>query len=56
MVETIDEVALNELPLAPVNPMPYRVQVRAIRAFHTGLETLRDAGGPVTRLRLGLNG
>ena len=37
MVETIDEVALNELPLAPVNPMPYRVQVRAIRAFHTGL-------------------
>ena len=53
MVETIDEVALNELPLAPVNPLPHRLQVRAIRAFHTGLETLRDAGGPVTRLRLG---
>ena len=53
MVETIDEVALNELPLVPVNPLPHRQQVWAIRAFHTGLETLRDAGGPVTRLRLG---
>ena len=53
MVETVDEAAVNELPLAPVNPMPHRQQVRAIRAFHTGLETLRDAGGPVTRLRLG---
>jgi cytochrome P450 len=55
MVETIDEVALTELPLAPPNPLPYRQQVKAIRAFHTGLETLRDAGGPVTRLRLGPN-
>jgi cytochrome P450 len=53
MVETVDEVALSELPLAPLNPLPYRQQVRAIRAFHTGLEALRDAGGPVTRLRFG---
>jgi hypothetical protein len=53
MLETIDEVALNELPLVPVNPLPHRQQVTAIRAFHTGLETLRDAGGRVTRLRLG---
>ena len=53
MVETIDEVALNERPLVPVNPLPHRQQVWAIRAFHTGLETLRDAGGPITRLRLG---
>jgi cytochrome P450 len=53
MVETIDDVALSELPLAPPNPLPYRQQVKAVRAFHTGLETLRDAGGPVTRLRLG---
>ena len=52
MVETIDEVALRELPMAPSNPMPYRQQVSAIRTFHTGLEALRDAGGPVTRLRL----
>jgi hypothetical protein len=43
------------LPLAPPNPLPYRQQVKAKTAFHTGLETLRDAGGPVTRLRLGPN-
>jgi cytochrome P450 len=53
MLESIDEVAVNELSLAPVNPLPQRQQVTAIRAFHTGLEALRDAGGPVTRLRLG---
>lgn len=44
MGETIDEVALNELPLAPENPLPHRQQVRAIRAFHTGLETLPRCG------------
>ena len=53
MVETANEVALNELPLAPRNPLPYRQQVRALRTFHTGLEAMRDAGGPVTRLTLG---
>ena len=52
MEETVDEVALTELPAAPRNPLPYRQQVRAIRTFHTGLETLRDSGGPVTRLTL----
>src|SRR5262249_38500709 len=46
------EVALSELPPVPRNPLPYRRQVKAIRAFHTGLEALRDAGGPVTRLAL----
>ena len=53
MVQTIEEVPVSGLPLAPMNPLPYRQQVRAIRAFHTGLEKLRDAGGPVTRLRFG---
>lgn len=53
MVEENRERAVSALPLAPVNPLPHRQQVSAIRAFHTGLETLRDAGGPVTRLRLG---
>jgi cytochrome P450 len=52
MLEAVDEVALSELPLAPRNPLPYRQQVRAIRTFHTGLEMLRDTGGPVTRLTL----
>jgi cytochrome P450 len=49
MVETV-EVAV--LPLAPGNPLPYLQQVKAVRAFHSGLETLRDAGGPVTRCSL----
>jgi cytochrome P450 len=40
------------LPLAPKNPLPYLQQVTALRSFHTGLETLRDAGGPVSRLVL----
>jgi cytochrome P450 len=49
MVETI-EVAT--LPLAPKNPLPYLQRVKAARAIHTGFETLRNAGGPVTRCSL----
>jgi cytochrome P450 len=52
MVETVENVDLHALPLAPRNRLPYRQQVEAIRTFHSGLETLRDAGGPVTRLIL----
>lgn len=47
---TVDDVGVQTLPLAPKNPLPYRQQMQAARAYHTGLETLRDAGGPVTRL------
>jgi cytochrome P450 len=43
---------VSVLPLAPKNPLPYRQQLRCLRVFHTGVETLRDAGGPVTRLAL----
>ena len=49
MVETVEVAAL---PLAPRNPLPYLQQVKAARAFHSGFETLRDAGGPVTRCSL----
>src|SRR6201999_1895110 len=52
MVETIEHTAALELPLAPKNPLPYLRQIKAIRTYHTGVETLRDAGGPVTRLVL----
>ena len=41
------------LPLAPKNPLPYPQRLRALRMFHTGQETLRDAGGPVTRVSFG---
>lgn len=43
---------LDALPLAPRNPLPARRVIGALRNFHTGPELLRDAGGPVTRLKL----
>ena len=50
MVETI---AVAALPLAPKSPLPYLQRMKATRAYHTGCETLRDAGGTVTRYSLG---
>ena len=52
MVQTVDPVEVATLPLAPRNPLPYRQRFKATRRFHTGCETLRDAGGPVTRHKL----
>jgi cytochrome P450 len=46
------ESDVSVLPLAPKNPLPYRQQLSCLRTFHTGVETLRDAGGAVTRLEL----
>ncbi|MBO0679233.1 cytochrome P450 [Mycolicibacterium sp. S2-37] len=40
------------LPLAPKNPLPYRERARALRQYHTGMDTLRDAGGPVSRFTM----
>jgi cytochrome P450 len=53
MVEIVERADVADLPLVPKNPMPYWRQLQAIRTFHTGTETLRDAGGPVTRCSLG---
>jgi hypothetical protein len=33
--------------------LPYQQRMKAVRSFRTGLETLRDAGGPVPRFSLG---
>jgi cytochrome P450 len=44
---------LNSLPLPPVNPMPFRQRVQALKEFSTGTERLRDAGGPVTSFTVG---
>jgi hypothetical protein len=52
MVETVQIVDIAALPPAPNNPLPYRQQITAIRAYFTGTEALRDAGGPVTRCTL----
>jgi cytochrome P450 len=39
--------------LAPDVPMGFRDRLHAAREFHTGAERIRDAGGPVTMIRLG---
>ena len=44
---------VSSLPLAPKNPLPYRQRLAAVRSFHIGMDKLRDAGGPVTRVSLG---
>ena len=41
------------LPSPPTNPLSMRQQIAAFKAFHTGQEILRDAGGRVTRLKTG---
>ena len=43
---------MASLPLAPKNPLPYRQRMRAVREYHTGMDTLRDAGGPVSRFTM----
>ncbi|HEY6573381.1 MAG TPA: cytochrome P450, partial [Mycobacterium sp.] len=53
MIKNPPEAMLDALPLAPRNPLPLKQQLTAIRIFHTGCETLRDAGGPVTRIKAG---
>lgn len=49
---TLQRADIAALPLAPRNPLSRRQQLDAIRQYHTGSEVLRDAGGPVTRLKL----
>jgi cytochrome P450 len=53
MTKNPQEAMLDALPVAPRNPLPLKQQLTAIRIFHTGCETLRDAGGPVTRIEAG---
>lgn len=44
---------LSPLPRPPVNPMPFRQRLAAVKEFSTGTERLRDAGGRVTAFALG---
>lgn len=53
MTKTIAAPDVAKLPLAPKNPLPYWVQLKSVRDFGAGLESLRDAGGPVSRIVLG---
>ncbi|OBF58068.1 cytochrome P450 [Mycolicibacterium monacense] len=52
-VVTDVDLDLQALPLAPKNPLPYRQLLTLVRHFHTGQEVLRQAAGPVIRLKLG---
>ena len=53
MTATVSAADVASLPLPPKNPLPYRQRASALRSFHSGMDKLRDAGGPVTRFRLG---
>ena len=44
---------VSTLPLAPKNPLPHRQLVKLVRSLNTGQELIRDAGGPVTRIKFG---
>jgi cytochrome P450 len=44
---------VTAVAVAPKNPLPYWRRLAATRRFDTGLELLRDSGGPVTRNVLG---
>jgi cytochrome P450 len=44
---------VSTLPLAPKNPLPLRDLVKLLRRLDTGQETIRDAGGPITRIQFG---
>jgi cytochrome P450 len=47
------DATLESCPPPPVSPLPWRERVKALQQFNTGPEILRDAGGPVTLVRLG---
>ncbi len=49
----VDAGEHTSLPLPPVNPLPFRQRLAAVREFSTGTARLRDAGGPVTAFTLG---
>jgi len=53
MVTSAIATDVGSLSLAPKNPLSYWECLRAARAFDTGPEKLRDAGGPVTRVVMG---
>jgi cytochrome P450 len=52
VVDQSDVARIAALPLPPVNPLPRKERLAAVRSFHTGTDILRDAGGPVTRFTL----
>jgi cytochrome P450 len=52
MIDTSTPKTVAGLALAPKNPLPYRQQLKAVKTLHTDQQVLRDAGGPLTRVKL----
>ncbi len=55
MIEAMTTTTLNvsDLPLVPKNPLPFWQLVKLVRRLDTGQETIRDAGGRITRIQFG---
>lgn len=53
MVEMLEKPEVAARPPVPKNPLPYWRRVKAVRSYIDGIQTLVDAGGPVTRVVLG---
>lgn len=47
-----DAADVDRLPPAPDVPLSLRERIAAIQVAHSGCETFRDAGGPVTTVRI----
>ncbi|GCB00310.1 cytochrome P450 [Mycolicibacterium sp. NCC-Tsukiji] len=47
-----DATDVDRLPPAPDVPLSLRERIAAIQVAHSGCETFRDAGGPVTTVRI----
>jgi cytochrome P450 len=50
---TTETVGARALPLAPKNPLPLWQLVKLVRTLDTGQEVIREAGGPITRMKFG---
>lgn len=50
--DRIEAPDISGLPPVPDSPLSYRRRLDAIRVAHSGCETFRDAGGPVTAVRI----
>ncbi|WP_110808597.1 cytochrome P450 [Mycolicibacterium iranicum] len=46
------ETSVENLPLAPRNPLPYRQLLKLVRTLDTGQLGVRAAGGPITRVQV----
>jgi cytochrome P450 len=51
MIDIVRDSQSYSVP--PTVPLSWLARLKALQTFHTGAETIRDAGGPVTLIKLG---